>query len=97
MTAPEPLSEVDLEKVRKFCQKQLGWEVEVQKIKALKLRDADNHVGDAPRIEVGQTIREGETVLAIFKSNAYLVCTYSRGVATGMPYLYGEDEVLGIE
>lgn len=36
---------------------------------------------------------EGEEVVAIFRSNAYLVCTANRGVVRGLPILVGRDEV----
>jgi hypothetical protein len=55
------------------------------------------HEGREYRAEVGQLDpRVDETVMVILESNAYLVCTKTRGVLWGAPVLVGHEEVLGI-
>ncbi len=44
--------------------------------------------------------RLGETVVAILldtKRNCYFICTANRGVARGIPYLSGSDEIKSVE
>ena len=38
-----------------------------------------------------------ETVLAIFESMSYLVCTAERGAGKGMPYIFTRDAVLRVD
>ncbi|MDP9470157.1 MAG: hypothetical protein M3Q71_05730 [Chloroflexota bacterium] len=51
------------------------------------------------KIEVGKPLDNrlsespGEPVLAILKSNAYLVCTPNHGVLRGEPYFFGTEQV----
>ena len=45
-------------------------------------------------VEVGKPDpRNNELVIAILKSNTYLVCTPNRGVVRGIPILVGQDKV----
>jgi hypothetical protein len=38
-----------------------------------------------------------ETVLAIFESMSYLVCTAERGAGKGMPYIFTRDAVVRVD
>ena len=40
---------------------------------------------------------EAETVVAIFESMSYLVCTAERGAGQGMPYIFTRDAVLRVD
>jgi len=79
---------------RTFVHQQLGWEVRNRRI----FRLGYHHEGKAYVAEVGQPdARTGELVIVILESNAFLVCTGSRGVLRGEPVLVGHDEVRTVE
>ena len=92
------------EGMRKFAEETLGWKVSKKKIKAIWVYPKGRYddIGKL-KIEVGKLIDSrmtdtpNENVMAIFESNAYLVCTFNRGGARGAPYLYGKEEVFEIE
>lgn len=78
------------EATRTFAQENLGWEVGEKRI----FRITGVHDGKAIDCEVGKAEPyEGNTVIAILESNAYLVCTPNRGVLRGEPILVGRQEV----
>lgn len=80
--------------VKKFAQETLGWKITDDRIYSLRYI----HNGKEYFARVGDI--EGftnATVIAILKSNTYLVCTRDRGVARGEPILVGTEEVLDIE
>jgi hypothetical protein len=78
------------EATRKFARDQLGWEVGERRI----FRIEYTHDGQDLVAQVGeQEPRQGEPVLVILESNAYLVCTENRGVARGAPILVGLQTV----
>jgi len=77
------------EATRTFAQESLGWEVGEKRI----FRITGVHDGKAIGCEVGKAEPyEGNTVIAILESNAYLVCTANRGVLRGEPILVGREE-----
>src|SRR5262245_13988529 len=77
------------EATRTFAQENLGWEVGEKRI----FRITGVHDGRAIDCEVGKAEPyEGNTVIAILESNAYLVCTANRGVLRGEPILVGRGE-----
>ncbi len=77
------------EATRTFAQENLGWEVSGKRI----FRITGVHDGKAIDCEVGKAEPyEGNMVIAILESNAYLVCTANRGVLRGEPILVGREE-----
>jgi hypothetical protein len=77
--------------VVKFNREQLRWEVSARRIFSIRWV----HEGTEYYAEVGKPApRLGEPVLAILESNAYLICTPSRGVVRGEPMLVGTNEVI---
>jgi hypothetical protein len=78
--------------VKRFTEEQTGWEVSDRRV----FRVDYEHHGDQEWAEVGEPFRvaeaDGDTpsdCLIILESNSFLVCTYNRGAARGMPYLVG--------
>ncbi|HUU56531.1 MAG TPA: hypothetical protein VMW93_04245 [bacterium] len=92
-----------LEAIRKFAEETTGWKVEESLIKSILIEDKSGRGFGRVKIEVGEPLHPGmsdfpgEKVMAIFKSNAYLVITPNRGGIRGMPYLYGLDEIVSLE
>ncbi len=82
------------EAVRKFAGETLGWQISERAIFSLKYRaEGKTHtatVGEKNPIN-------GQQVLVILKSNAYLVCTHNRGFKRGEPILVGQEEVSEVE
>lgn len=69
------------------------WPVEDRRIQSLGFRDKERFV----TAEVGKIEPiTGETVVAIFESRAFLICTPNRGVLRGMPILVGKHEVSSV-
>ena len=69
------------------------WPVTDRRIQAIGFRDK----GRSVTAEVGKIEPiTGETVVAIFESRAYLVCTPNRGVLRGMPILVGRHEISSV-
>ena len=92
------------EDIRKFAEKTTGWTVSNRRIKAIWVHPhPSHHKIYNVKIEIGKYLDSrmsdtpNEEVMAIFESNAFLVCTPNRGVLQGMPYLYGKEEVYELE
>jgi hypothetical protein len=82
------------EGIIKFAKENTWKEIKGRKIFSI----AFNHDGKDYVARVGEIYSHtGEQVIAILESNAYLVCTPSRGVLRGMPILVGKNEVYSIE
>ncbi len=90
------------EGIRKFAEETTGWTVSNRRIRTILVHTSRHNVGNI-KIEIGKYVDSrmsdtpNEEVMAIFESNAFLVCTPNRGVLRGMPYLYGKDEVYKVE
>jgi len=75
---------------RAFAEDNLGWAISEKRI----FRITGVHDGKSIDCEVGKVEPyEGNVVIAILRSNAYLVCTANRGVLRGEPILVGHEEV----
>ena len=78
------------ESIKKFAKKTLEWDVSDRRIFSI----AYHKHGEDYYVEVGKPDpRNGELVIAILKSNTYLVCTPNRGVLRGIPMLVGGSEL----
>jgi allophanate hydrolase subunit 1 len=76
-----------------FAKDTLGWNVSNRKIFQINYK----HNSEYHEAEVGKNNdTNGEKIIAILESNAYLVCTPSRGVIRGMPILVGIEEIFNI-
>ena len=89
---------------RKFAEETLQWNVKDTRIKSItvyarKIKGKDKirkiNVGEKISPPLSDTI--DEPVLAIFESRAFLVVTPNRGGIRGMPYLWGEDDIISVE
>lgn len=103
MDEPEVTPEMR-ESFRKGAEITLGWAVRDRNILSLTISQPNRGPQTGSfRIRAGKLLPRGEgdipyeRVLAIFESNAYLVITWNRGGFRGMPYLYGGNEVIGVE
>jgi hypothetical protein len=92
------------ENIRKYLEETTGWAVSNRRIKALVVYPRPSrHKIYGVTIEIGKYLDNrmsdtpNEEVMAIFESNAFLVCTQNRGVLRGMPYLYGKEEVQNVK
>ena len=98
-------SEDEREGIRKFVEVTMGRKVNSREIKAIWVHPRSEHKGiyDDIKIEVGEYLDNrmsdtpDEKVMAIFKSNAFLVCTPNRGVLRSIPYLYEKEGVYKVE
>lgn len=78
----------------KFAKETTGWEIGPERIFAIDYV----HNGKRYYAEVGKVEQcTGDLVLAILKSNAYLVCTVNRGGLRGLPILVGHEEVRSVK
>jgi hypothetical protein len=89
------------EAFRRYVEEKTGWAVMDQNIRSIEIY---NRTLTLPvRITLGEELdlrfadTPGETVMAIFQSNAYLVITSNRGGLRGTPYLFGLKEVVKVE
>ena len=81
------------ESAHRFAEQTMGWAVSRRRI--FKLHYVHNQktcIDEVGGIASGNR----EYVIAILDSNAYLVCTATRGVRRGMPMLVGKDEVRSV-
>lgn len=93
------------ESFRKFAEETTGWQVKDTDIKKITVSIFSEHIKKriVAGICVGDELNTNvscvypEPILAIFESNAYLVITPNRGGLRGMPYLFGNEEVLSVE
>ena len=80
--------------IKMFAAQTLGWKISGRRIYSIEYF----HNGKDGLAEVGAiTNVNGEEVMAILESNAFLVCTLNRGVRRGEPILVGIDEVSEVE
>jgi hypothetical protein len=93
LTEEADKTEQVLNKVRTSAASTTGWTVTDRRI----FRIAFRHNGKDLVDEVGKPDpSNGEVVIAILESNAFLVCTHSRGVDWGTPLLVGHDDAYSI-
>jgi hypothetical protein len=79
--------------IKEFAKENLKWNIQNDRIYSLQYR----HNGREYIATVGDTETfTHDTVLAILKSNTYLICTVNRGGLRGEPILVGYEEVLDI-
>jgi hypothetical protein len=82
-----------LNAVRTFAATTTGWTITDRRI----FRIAFRHNGKDLVDEVGKPDpSNGEVVVAILESNAFLVCTRNRGASLGMPLLVGHDDAYSV-
>jgi hypothetical protein len=75
--------------IRDFAKTTVGCNITNRRIYKITYR----HNGKYHEAEVGKTCdTNNEPIIAILESNAYLVCTPSRGVISGMPIFVGNQE-----
>ncbi|MDD2361942.1 MAG: hypothetical protein PHH84_03140 [Oscillospiraceae bacterium] len=80
--------------IKEFAKDNTSWSIEDDRIYCLKYR----HSGKDYYAIVGEhENRTGDLVLAILKSNTYLICTINRGGVRGEPILVGYNEATYIE
>jgi len=91
--ATEVEQEEVYEAIRRFVAESLSWPLTESRIFAVRYR----HNGKEALAQVGERDIDGEIVLAIFESNAYVVCTPNRGGFRGDPILIGTDEASDVE
>jgi hypothetical protein len=94
---PKATDEIQAEEVyaniRKFVAGQVG-QLTDRRIYSLPHR----HNGVTHKAVVGEPFeRLGETIIAILEGYIYYICTSTRGVVKGEPYLVGREEVISIE
>lgn len=88
------MAEQTFKATKLFAKDNLGWNISDRRI----FRIEYVHEGKNHKAEVGKvTDVNGEEVIAILESNAYLVCTPNRGVLRGDPILVGTNEIRDIE
>ena len=79
--------------IKQFVSKSMQWKITNRRIFKIKYY----HDGKDHYAEVGKASTvNGETVLAILESNAFLVCTPSRGAFKGQPIMVGGSEIVSI-
>jgi len=74
--------------IRKFAAQTLGWAISDWRILSVRYR----HNGSECLAQVGEHDIDGEIVLAILDSVAYVVCTPNRGGFRGDPILVGKSD-----
>lgn len=83
----------DYKSIKEFAEKQT-WSILDNKIYKIKYR----HNGKIYHAQVGEKSDFiQDLVLAIFESNAYLICTTNRGGIRGEPILVGKSDIISIE
>ena len=88
------LAENTYQSIKSFAKLTLGWDVTERRILSVTYF----HGGKQHHDEVGKKcLSNNEVVMAILESNAYLVCTPSRGVVRDMPLLVGSDEIISTQ
>jgi len=89
----ERLAEKTYQAIISFAKDTMRWDVKNRKIfKISYSHNGKNHIAEVGRI----TDTNGEPVIAILESNAYLICTPNRGVQRGMPILVGQEEAFSV-
>ena len=74
--------------IRRFASESLGWPLTQRRVFSIRYR----HNGVQALAQVGERDIDGEIILAIFESTAYVVTTPNRGAFRGDPILIGRDE-----
>ena len=88
------LAEKTYQSIVQFVPSTLGWDVTDRRI----LRITYRHHSESYEAEVGKiNPTNNELVIAILDSNAYLICTPTRGVLQGIPMLVGKEETYSVE
>ncbi|MDQ6833454.1 MAG: hypothetical protein M3008_08650 [Chloroflexota bacterium] len=83
-------AEKNYEAIKRFVEETTTWGTSKRRVFSV----AYHHEGTNYVAQVGKReVRTGETVIAIFDSMTYLVCTPNRGVLRGDPIMIGENEV----
>lgn len=83
------------EAIRTFAAQSMGWAIRDRRIRSITFRDRRKQV--QATVGRGEPFKRMETVIAIFESNTYLVCTTSKGVLKGVPYTIDKSEVTAWE
>ncbi len=78
--------------IRRFSSETLAWQFTPRRVFSLRYR----HNGVQALAQVGERDIDGETILAIFESVSYVVCTPNRGAFRGDPILIGRDEASNV-
>ena len=82
------------ESIIKFAEQSLCWKIKHEKIFSIKYK----HNGQVYYAKVGEKENlTGDLVLAILKSQAYLICSISHGFLKGLPILVGPQDIINIE
>ena len=79
--------------IRLFASETLKWQFTPRRIFSIRYA----HNGSQALAQVGERDIDGETVLAIFESVCYVVCTFNRGGFRGDPILIGRTEASSVE
>jgi len=74
--------------IRKLAAQTLGWPISDRRVFSIRYR----HDGRECLAQVGEHDIDGEVVLAILDSVAYVVCTPNRGAFRGDPILVGKSD-----
>ena len=89
----EAYAEEIYEAIKKFAKMTLGWDVTERRIFSIRYRHHSSEYYD----EVGKKSKmNGEEVTAILESNAFLICTPTRGELRDMPILVGKSSVISV-
>jgi hypothetical protein len=80
--------------IKKFAKENLAWNIQDDRIYSLSYRY--NGQKYFARVSEVETLTH-DFVVAILKSNAYLICTKNRGVLRGEPILVGYQDAISIE
>jgi hypothetical protein len=89
----EAYAEEIYEAIKKFAKMTLGWDVTDRRIFSIKYRHNSSEYYD----EVGKKSKmNGEEVTAILESNAFLICTPTRGELRDMPILVGKSSAISV-
>lgn len=81
------------EAIKKFAKLTLGWDVTDRRIFSIRYRYHSSEFYD----EVGKKSKiNGEEVTAILESNAFLICTPTRGELRDLPILVGKSSAISV-
>ncbi|MFC1954028.1 hypothetical protein ACFLU7_00520 [Chloroflexota bacterium] len=87
----QELAEKTYQSIVQFAKGKLLWDIAERRIFHISY----NYKGKRHETQIGQiNDTNREEVIAILESNAYLICTPTRGVLQGMPILVGAEEVI---
>lgn len=87
------LAEKIYQSIVQFAKDSMKWNVTNRRIYRISYK----HNGKYHEAQVGQVNdTNNETIVAILESNAYLICTPTRGVLGGMPILVGRETAFSV-